>query len=147
MIEYFEMPELSLTIEKHSGNIDLEQLYDFAHKYLIEKPINKFKYTIIDLRESVSLINHEEFKEFFNSIVTKIELNIDKKVIYLAHKPDITVLSIFHSKESLKNFDNLEANIFSTLEAGLRSLNLSAREKEITKYIKSDYEISLQESS
>lgn len=121
-----------LIIEYYYGEVTKDVIIDMKINIVNNKDYNPDFNSILDFRDSVMNVNHDDIMEIVNFIQDNIELNSNRKIALLTHTPMHVITTLF--TEFGSNLP-MHYKIFSTLRNAVSWTNDIDNFELITKTI------------
>lgn len=119
---FFILKENHLLIECHQGITNLFDIKRTTANIIYDSNFKYAKSYILDFRNATLEMNANEIEECGNFISNKIYLSGLKKIAFLTSQPDQVFKTTLLTLN--KNFNNIELQIFSTIECALLWLRI-----------------------
>jgi hypothetical protein len=130
-IKYKIYKDIALLYTVFYGRVDKNDAFEYSRKVYREREIDFAKNTLVFLKESRLIFTIEEVEEFSKLIINSKKFKLRKKIALLVDSPTDTVAATIYAQTLLNYRKNIEVELFYTLDAALKFLELSDRKSRI----------------
>ncbi|WP_421918721.1 hypothetical protein [Marinifilum sp.] len=114
---YKILQEMRLVVEYYHGVIKLEDIIGLRNRIKEEENFKAYSNTILDFRDCILDIEHDELPEMIAYLKSNSIINMDRKVAFLASTPNEVVLSMLYQQLLIESGIVYATKIFSTCKA------------------------------